>query len=288
MTLIYGGNVLRRMIMRTIMTLTLASSASGQARNVANTESVQTQAAQTQLAARPIPPEMTQRFQTLHSALQPPASAWIEHQAHLMAQQPSPDMPALEAAIRNRFSSPKPGRELSSNQTAGNPVMLGGIQGADIEAVAFIVLMEASKDASDDLQKIMQDVQKRNQQKQALRQLLEDMNRLKSQSPNGQLATPCASPACQSLLAQLRQFSTASGPLPRPIRLPAGNSLTYGDINQLLQQTQQNLDSMSETSEMDSLRLQMAMDRRSKLLDALSNVMKKISDTSAAIVGNLK
>jgi len=279
---------MRRMIMRTIMALTLASSASGQARNVANTENLQTQAAQTQLAARPIPLEMTQRFQTLHSALQPPANAWIEQQAHLMAQQPSPNMPALEAAIRNRFSRAKPGREPGSNPTAGNPAALGGLQGADIEAVAFIVLMEASKDASDDLQKIMQDVQKRNQQKQALRQLLEDMSRLKSQGPNGQPATPCASPACQSLLAQLRQFSTASGPLPHPIRVPAGNSLTYGDLDQLLQQTQQNLGSMSETSEMDSFRLQMAMDRRSKFMDALSNVMKKTSDTDASIVGSLK
>lgn len=279
---------MRRMIMRTIMTLTLASSASGQARNVANTDNLQTQTVQAQLAARPIPPEMTQRFQTLHAALRPPANAWIEQQARLMAQQPSPNMPALEAAIRNRFSESKPGRELSSNPTAGNPAALGGIQGGDIEAVAFIVLMEASKDASDDLQKIMQDVQKRNQQKQALRQLLEDMKRIKSQGPNGQPATPCASPACQSLLAQLRQFSTVPGQLPHPIRLPADNSLTHGDLDQLLQQTQQNLDSMSEMGEMESLRLQMAMDRRSKFMDTLSNLMKKISDTDASIVGNLK
>jgi hypothetical protein len=48
------------------------------------------------------------------------------------------------------------------------------------------------------------------------------------------------------------------------------------------------LDSMSELSEMTSLRLQMVMDRRSKLIATLSNIMKANSDTQGSIVGNLK
>ena len=39
---------------------------------------------------------------------------------------------------------------------------------------------------------------------------------------------------------------------------------------------------------MESLRLQMAMDRLAKLMSTLSNLAKKTSDTAAAIVGNLK
>jgi hypothetical protein len=42
------------------------------------------------------------------------------------------------------------------------------------------------------------------------------------------------------------------------------------------------------SSELDQMRLQMAMDRRSKLLEALSNTLKKSSDASDAIVANLK
>jgi len=48
------------------------------------------------------------------------------------------------------------------------------------------------------------------------------------------------------------------------------------------------LDSMSELGETESLRLQMAMDRLSKLMTTLSNVMKKISDTAESITQNLK
>ena len=48
------------------------------------------------------------------------------------------------------------------------------------------------------------------------------------------------------------------------------------------------LDSFSELGEQMQLRLQMMMDRRAKILEALSNIMKKQSETAAAIVANLK
>jgi hypothetical protein len=48
------------------------------------------------------------------------------------------------------------------------------------------------------------------------------------------------------------------------------------------------LDSMSELGETDSLRLQMAMDRRSKFMETLSNLLKKESDTSSTIIQNIK
>jgi hypothetical protein len=36
------------------------------------------------------------------------------------------------------------------------------------------------------------------------------------------------------------------------------------------------------------MRLQMAMDRVSKLMNVLSNILKKMSDTDSAIIGNMK
>lgn len=45
---------------------------------------------------------------------------------------------------------------------------------------------------------------------------------------------------------------------------------------------------LGDMSQMDSMRLQMVMDRTSKFAQSLSNIMKKISDTSSQIVGNLK
>jgi hypothetical protein len=48
------------------------------------------------------------------------------------------------------------------------------------------------------------------------------------------------------------------------------------------------LDSMNEMSEMTSLRLQMMMDRRSKFISTLSNIMKKVSTTQESVTQNLK
>ena len=48
------------------------------------------------------------------------------------------------------------------------------------------------------------------------------------------------------------------------------------------------LDGFSDMAEQMQLRLQMAMDRRSKFIEALSNLMKKQSDTAGAIINNLK
>lgn len=54
------------------------------------------------------------------------------------------------------------------------------------------------------------------------------------------------------------------------------------------EQWQENLDGMNEMSEMTSLRLQMTMDRRSKFISTLSNIMQKIATTQDTLVQNIK
>lgn len=48
------------------------------------------------------------------------------------------------------------------------------------------------------------------------------------------------------------------------------------------------LDSMSDLSELESMRLQQMLERRAKALETLTNVMKKLSQTSDSITSNLK
>lgn len=48
------------------------------------------------------------------------------------------------------------------------------------------------------------------------------------------------------------------------------------------------IDSMSEMNEMQSMRLQMAMQRKSQMESTLSNILKKQEETSSAIVNNIK
>lgn len=70
--------------------------------------------------------------------------------------------------------------------------------------------------------------------------------------------------------------------------LASGTNLTVKTLDAEIDKVKSDLDSMSEMGEMESLRLQMAMDRMSKMMSTLSNLLKKISDTASQITQNLK
>jgi hypothetical protein len=55
-----------------------------------------------------------------------------------------------------------------------------------------------------------------------------------------------------------------------------------------LQSMSSHLNSLSEIGETESLRLQMAMDRLSKMMSTLSNLLQRIETTDAAITQNIK
>ena len=81
---------------------------------------------------------------------------------------------------------------------------------------------------------------------------------------------------------------TESGARPLPCDLYRGKIIRYEQLLAIRDGLKDQLDSMSEMSKMTSLRLQMAMDRRSKFMQTLSNIMKKISSTEDTPVQNLK
>jgi hypothetical protein len=63
---------------------------------------------------------------------------------------------------------------------------------------------------------------------------------------------------------------------------------TSDELEAAVADVKRELDSLSELGETESLRLQMAMDRMSKLMSTLSNLLKKASETSSQITQNLK
>jgi hypothetical protein len=263
---------------------------------------------------RPMQPEMTRRFAALHPRLQPSARTWVEQQARLEAQKPTPDIAALESAIRTRFaantrSTTNPGStanpratvnpratanpSTANPRTTANPGSTANLgagalpAGADIEAVAFLVMMQATQDMDKDLQAIMAEVKAMTNAKQKLRDLINLVNKDVADH-GGKPDAPCLPPGCASLASELKGLSASTAGLQRPVRLSAPARPTYANLRALQGQLKQNLDSMSEMSETESLRLQMMMDRRSKFMAALSNIMKKMSDTSGSMVQNMK
>jgi hypothetical protein len=230
---------------------------------------------QAQGAIRPIPVEIKRRLETLQSKLQPSARAWIEQQSRIEAQRPALDMQALNAAVRQRFSSSKL-----------------ALSDMDINAVVSIVMMECAQNDETDLQNMMNQMQAINAQKQAARELLNEMNQaaaqMQAQMGKQYAAVRCATPLCESLPARLASLRAATSKTRRPVNLMVPEHPTNGDFARIRAELPGALDSLNESSETQSMELQMTMDRRSKLIDTLSNVLKKISDTSDSVVQNLK
>lgn len=169
--------------------------------------------------------------------------------------------------------------------------VLGNMNGQDIEAIAFLVLMQAAKSAQEDLKAIMGQVKSINEQKQKLRSASDLLK-------NTQAITRIRLDSLKNVAAQTQVIQTNNKALhqqpvldnsaivSRPARI--NNTVTKTELDATKDKIKSDLDSMSEMGEMESLRLQMAMDRMSKMMSTLSNILKKISDTQQSIIQNLK
>jgi exonuclease I len=166
----------------------------------------------------------------------------------------------------------------------------------DIEAMAFIVLMEAAKDAHEDLKAIMSEVKAINSTKKKLRELITKVNKdiaanigqrdkkppldvsagMGSQQAYHRACMPYADPESDGGVKCVRTD------------LYRGKIDDIAQLEAIRDNLKGELDNMNEMSEMTSLRLQMMMDRRSKFISTLSNIMKKISTSQDTLVQNLK
>lgn len=143
---------------------------------------------------------------------------------------------------------------------------------ADIQALVFLVLMQATKSANEDIRAIMEKVKSDNEKKKKLREAQETLSKNQAIS--------------------LGQYDSINLALIKPVikqQVAVNQSnISRQDIKSLAEKVSRDLDSMNEMSEMNSLRLQMAMDRLSKMQSSLSNILKKIDSTKNQIVQNLK
>ena len=173
----------------------------------------------------------------------------------------------------------------------------------DIAEAAFIVMIMATKDMDDDIHMIMVEIKAMNAAKQKLRELTKELNGWISQEmskhPGSEdignervagsktTAYPLRRITLEtktSPVLHLEYFKTPVIP-PLPPRNPG---LTVSVLKLLLDDLKGKFDGMNEMSEMTSLRLQMTMERRSKIIQALSNIIKKIGTTQETLVQNIK
>ena len=189
-----------------------------------------------------------------------------------------------------------------------------GLAGMDVSEVAFLVMAMATKDMDDDLRLIMAEIKATAAAKQKLRDQIRELeDRIAGETAkSGQTSTdlgrntagaargvrPGATPVQAAAVAgrvmtqerailPLLGWEYAKAPVIAPLP-PRDPRVSAESMRSLLGDLKERLDGMNELSEMTSLRLQMTMDRRSKFIETLSNIMKKIGTTMETQVQNLK
>lgn len=158
---------------------------------------------------------------------------------------------------------------------------VSGLSDSDILALCMIVMMDAAQDAEADLKAIMDGVQQINKLKKELRQDLQALHGSRTSSSGHRFDFDNLKITSRTGLVYYR--------VPKLPPFPhSSEGLTLAQLDADVASINSELDSMNELGETESLRLQMAMDRKSKLIEALSNILKKISDTDSQILQNLK
>jgi hypothetical protein len=190
-----------------------------------------------------------------------------------------------------------------------------GISGMDASEAAFLVLAMATKDMDDDLRMIMAEIKAANAAKQKLRDQIKDLNEWISEAmgkagdhhkssdidntevsgkqPAAAARTrsakvpPVRSVSLQKASSPVIHIEYVKAPTIRPLP-PRTPDVSVSSLKSLLDENKDRLDGMNELSEMTALRLQMTMDRRSKFISTLSQMMKKTSTTQDILVQNIK
>jgi len=173
----------------------------------------------------------------------------------------------------------------------------------DIAEAAFIVMIMATKDMDDDIHMIMVEIKAMNAAKQKLRELTKELNGWISQEmskhPGSEdidnervagsktTAYPLRRITLETKTSPVLDLEYVKTPVIPPLP-PRNPGLTVSVLKLLLDDLKGKFDGMNEMSEMTSLRLQMTMDRRSKIIQTLSNIMKKIGTTQETLVQNIK
>ena len=166
----------------------------------------------------------------------------------------------------------------------------------DIEALAFIVMMQATQDMNSDLKEIMGKVKAQNSARQKLRGLRRKIAAdVAANSPfKASRALTFGSDGMGSESAYHRvklpviDPVSASGVRYIEKDLHDGTIKTVRELTAIVERMDDQLDTLGEMQEAISLKLQMLMDRMSKMMTTLSNIFKKMSDTAGDITDNLK
>ncbi|WP_339268187.1 hypothetical protein [Paenibacillus sp. FSL R5-0470] len=148
------------------------------------------------------------------------------------------------------------------------------IQGMDLEAAMMAVQSNRASMLEDQLKDQIASVQAKNETISKLNQLLGVINEELAKLPSGAEANAAVKLADD----KGAMFTAMSMAIPQ----------TKGQLENLLGQIKSQIDSASNSQQMDMLRLQSLTNKRNEAFDTMTNFIKKMQDSRSSVIGNMR
>jgi hypothetical protein len=178
----------------------------------------------------------------------------------------------------------------------------GNPSSTEIDALVQLVMFELWEAEEAALKEMLEEMHRMNQLKKRQREYINNLKKQRAsakkiarQEYETSKKQPAASRIQQQASIVKKPPKTAvtrqlriSYPKTPAITNKNAKNMTLVELDKYVEEKEQEMDSLGGLSEELSLKLQILMDRRSKIIQTLSTILKKISQTSDAIIANIK
>ncbi|WP_339318048.1 hypothetical protein [Paenibacillus sp. FSL R10-2734] len=177
------------------------------------------------------------------------------------------------------YNSVKDALNGNATQNSVGSVNMGGItqvniQGMDLETAMMAVQNSRTSMLEDQLKSQIADVQAKNEKISKLNQLMGIVNEELMKLPSGAAADAAVKLADD----KGAMFTDMSMAIPQ----------TKGELENLLGQIKSEIDSASNSQQMDMQRLQSLSNKRNEAFDTMTNFIKKMDESRSSIIGNMR
>ncbi|CAN7188722.1 hypothetical protein [Acidovorax sp. LjRoot194] len=162
------------------------------------------------------------------------------------------------------------------------------VQGMDLETAMMAVQSNRANLLEAQLKDQISSVQAKNDQISKLNQLLGSLNKAAAG-----VASDAKAGDKVNLASTAAEIKTAaqSANITLPTELGGGTKAAdanKGQLDGFIQQVKSQIDSMSNSQQMDMLRLQSLSNKRNEAFDVMTNFIKKMQDSRSSIIGNMR
>ncbi|MED5019139.1 hypothetical protein P9847_17655 [Paenibacillus chibensis] len=148
------------------------------------------------------------------------------------------------------------------------------LSGMDLETALQAVQEQRASQLDQQLNQQINDVQKRNEQIAGINDLLSNVNNARAQaSTDGQYTLP------EDVSSKLSEKGLGD---------VSKASYTKDELDKISQDLKGQIDSLSNSQQMDMLRLQSLSNKRNEAFDTMTNFIKKMQDSRSSIIGNMR